>query len=220
MPSLTSDELWSTKYAAPFAAAREREERLRAEAFVELPRLVAGEPLRVMTARDLHLLDGAGNAFVCGTVPTPGDIAVLLWQLHARRPPTPSLRGAWEYGRLMGRLRRKSAVYLSALEEIRDYLEFVFFDAPTSGAKMDRRAFGGSFVVPLLASLSAELGPVDPLTGRTWGSLPLPQIFQFQKFVARRQLGADYIDRNPSDRLLSDYAAELNAQEPTHVLRS
>jgi hypothetical protein len=211
MSAIDYNQLWSEKYAARFAALREREEQFRAEAFVELPRYVAGEPLRVMTARDLHLLDGCGNAFVCGGVPDPGHLAAFLWQLHAARPAHSGILAAWRYGRFMGRLRRRSRSYLQSIEEVRAYLDFVFFDAPASSdAKEERRPFGGSFLVPLLGTLAAEFGAHDPVTGRPWGDVPLPQIFHWQKLAARRALGSDYIDRNPSDRVQSDFAAELN----------
>jgi hypothetical protein len=204
--------LWSEKYAERFELEREKEERYRAEAFVELPRKVAGEPLRVMTARDLHLLDGSGNAFVCGVAPDAGHLAAFVWQLHAERPEGNGIRSAWHYGRLMGRLRRKSTKYIAAIESAREYLDFVFFDAPSGGGgKSERRPFGGSFIVPLLGSLAAEFGAFCPVSGRPWGSVPLPQIFHFQKLAAQRALGSKYIDRNRSDRLMSDYAAELNA---------
>lgn len=205
-------QLWHDKYAARFEELRAREERYRAEAFVELPRIVAGESIRVMTARDLHLLDGSGNAFVCGLDPAAGHLAAFLWQLHARRPAAAGLLGAWRYGRFLGRLRRRSRSYLAAIQSVREYLDFIFFDAPGGGCSSgDTRPFGGSFLVPLLGVLAAELGSCDPLSGRAWADVPLPQIFQWQKFCARRIQGKDYVDRNRSDRLLSDFAAELNA---------
>jgi hypothetical protein len=207
-------QLWNDNYAERFAALREREDQARAEAFVELPRMVAGEPLRLMTARDLHLLDGAANVYVCGGDPTAdenaeGHLAALLWQLHAQRPAFAGIRSAWFYGRFMGRLRRRSRSYIRSLEEVRDYLDFIFFDAPKND-DTDRRPFGGSFLVPLLGAVAAEFGSFDPVTGRPWGDVPLPQIFHWKKLVGHRLLGRDFIDLNPSDKLRSEFLEELN----------
>lgn len=204
--------LWSERFAPRFAAAQAREEAWRAEAFVELPRVIAGEPIRLMTARDFHLLDGVGNALVCGTPPTLGDVAAFVWHLHAARSARGGLRDAWHHGRFLGRLRRhvRRGTFLPLVEALREHLDFLFLDAPLASGARESRPFGASFLVPLLGSCAAELGPRDPFAGRAWGDVPLPQLFVWRKLAAARAQGSDFVDRSPSDRIMSEFAAALN----------
>lgn len=204
-------QLWSEKYAARFEALRALETQLRAEAFVDAPMLICGEPVSLMTPHHLHLLEGIGNPLVCGGAPSAAHFAQFLWLLSPEHARGGWLDG-WRYGRFIRRIARLDA------ESVRDactaYLEMVFLDAGRPTTEVDRanaekRPFGGWFLVPLLARLTNQFGARDPYSGRAWGHVPLPVIFQFRKAADVMESGGKYTDRNPSDKLLSDYAAEL-----------
>lgn len=204
-------QLWSEKYAARFETLRALEARLRAEAFLDLPLDLCGVPVRLMTPRHLHLLEGCGNPLVVGGEPLPGHYVQFVWILSLGRESGGWL-APWRRGRLLRRLGRLPAGAVH--RECSAYLEQVFLDAPSAAPAPGGaapRPFGGWFLVPLLTLLAAELGPADPWSGRPWGCLPLPLLFQFRKVLEARARGKDFVDRNPSDKLLSDFAAELNA---------
>lgn len=205
-------KLWAEKYAEKFAALRALELQIRTEAFLDLPREIGGVSVHLMTPRHLHLLEGAGNPLVCGGEPSPADYAQFIWILSLNNSQRNTCADAWRRGRLMRHLSRLSLVALS--EQCSAYLEAVFLDSesPSNGnaAPADERPYGGWFLVPLLALLAAEFGSIEPYSGRPWGQVCLPVLFQYRKIAQAKLEGSDYRDRNPSDRLLSDFAAELN----------
>lgn len=217
---MTPDQLWAEKYAARFAAMQAEEARFRSEAFVALPRLVLGEPIRLMTPADLHIIDGIGNPLVVRpdealTV----DMLQLLWILHAQNSGRDTWGDNFSRGSFLGRMRHASPFLLKP--DVDEYLRFVFLDAPSpDGKAAGGRPLGTCFMAPLLVTLAAEIGGVDPLTGQRWSQVPLPVIYQYLKMVEKRQKGKDFIDRSPSDRLLSEYLADLNQHAAVAALAS
>lgn len=197
-------EFWSAHYAARFEQLRAEEAQMRAEAFLSLPRTVAGERVRVMTPADLHLLDGIGNRLVSSGEPLLPDFLQLLWVVHTANSGRHTLADDFRRGLFLGRMHRRARRDLPALEhEVLAYLRFVFLDAPPASPG-EGRPFGACFLAPVLVSLSAELGPADPMTGAPWSRTPLPALYQYLKALRRREEGKDFIDRSPSDRLMSE----------------
>lgn len=205
--------LWTEKYAARYAAARAREEAFRAESWLSLPRLICGEPVRLMEPADLHLLDGLGNAHVCGREPLVFfDTFELLWLLHESNSGRATVADSFRRGLFRARFRRLVQTRLPELEAaVADYLDLLFLDAPPPSADPQSRPFGAGFLAPLLVQVAAALGPADPLLGRPWSRTPLPVVFQCLKVLRARDAARrdkDFVDRSPSDRLRSDCLAE------------
>jgi hypothetical protein len=199
-------------------AALAAEEARSAEAFLNAPRMVAGESLRVMTADDLHILDGFDNCFVSGGNVVFEDVEMVLWMLNTENRPHEFFNG-FRYWRFARRLLRKDMV--ATAHAIFDYMDWIFADSgharkiTTEGGAVDESPkIGVSFLASLIVSLSKGLGGLHPNDIR---SMPLPQIFAYRKVIAAQAPGAG-IELNPSDKLKADcleaynhYVASQNA---------
>lgn len=202
------ETLWAEKYAARFAEERAREDARREQAFLDLPLVVAGEPLRAMTPVDLLVLNGVGSPFVgaSATPPTPGEIAVFFWWLSVDNDHSDT----WRNRRAQRRLVRRIAglPYADTVAAIRDYCDEVFQDQPQGGESGEKRPFGACFLAPLVVSIALETGWSQHEILRT----PLSRLFQYTKAIRARHLGKEFKDFSPSDRLTGDFLSELNEQ--------
>ncbi len=203
---MSPEELWASKYAARFAEEKAAEEARREQAFLDLPALVCGEELRMMTPMDLLVLNGVRSPFVCPGEVSPGDVALFLWYMNVSNDGG----HGWRNERRKKQMFRRIAVrpFDAAVKSIFEHVEDIFQDAPgvSGGERDERRPLGTCFLVPLTLGIAKATH---------WGRdeilrTPLPQLFQFMKALRADAQGNDFVDTAPSDRIRSDFLSELN----------
>jgi len=207
-------------YVERWREAQREEESLRAEAFANVARPVAGVPLRPLTPRDLLILDGFSSPFVCGDPSTAraDHIVSVLWMLRASYPSgllgrlfgfrahRRMLRRRW---RVAGQLERDHAALVL-------WFDCVFHDSgaprgpehPQAGI---RAPVGANFVASLLVPICCEMGAVDPATGQPLIDSPLASLFQYQKILRYRREGEKFVDFSGSDRVKAEAQRDWNA---------
>jgi len=207
---MDAQELWATKFARRHAEERAREEARREQAFLDIPCLVAGEPLRAMTPRDLLMLNGAESPFVCPGEVDAGDVALFFWVMHVDNHSPKS----WGYSRRKAALMKRLAPkpFLELVAALREYVDEMFQDSPPgAGGSDERRPLGTCFLAPLVVSLALETGwSQDEIL-----STPLPRLFQYMKAIRARKEGKEFTDFAPSDRLTDEFLCELNGAPKT-----
>lgn len=201
---MDANTLWEQKYARLWAEERAREEARREQAFLDLPHIVCGEPLRSLAAIDWVVLNGIKSPFVCGGQPTAGDIGVMLWWLHEDNDRTETRANL---KRRAAMLRRIAGLpFVASVAEINDYIDEAFLDAPPASGSSDRRPLGTCFIAPMVLRIASETG---------WGeheilATPLARLFQYSKVMTAKNAGKDFVDFAPSDRLMGEMLTELN----------
>jgi hypothetical protein len=204
---MDAQELWATKFARRFAEERAREEARREQAFLDLPILAAGEPLRLMTPRDLLVLNGAESPFVCPTEMDAGHVAMFFWVLHEENDGTNTWRNRRRKTALLRRLAPKS--FDEVVAAGRDYVDEIFQDSPAGRESSgERKPLGTCFLAPLVVNIALETGWSQ---GEIVGT-PLPRLFQYMKAIRARTAGKDFTDFSPSDRFTNEFLCELNKQ--------
>jgi hypothetical protein len=207
---VTPEELWASKFAHRFAEERAREEARREQAFLDLPIIIGGEEVRAMTPRDLLLLNGAECPFVCGGADSPEQVALFIWALHVENDGSLGWLNRRRRYKMIRRLAPQN--YDELVRACNAYVDEIFQDAPGgSGAgdsPQERRPLGTCFLAPLVVNLAVETGwSQHEILGT-----PLPRMFQYYKAIRAREQGKKFIDSSPSDRLTSEFLAELNKQ--------
>jgi hypothetical protein len=205
---MDAQELWATKFAKRHAEERAREEARREQAFLDVPSICCGEPLRMMTPRDLLWLNGAESPFVCPTEMDAGHVAMFYWVMHEENDFSDSWRNNRRKRAMLKRIAPRSFDELVAAG--REYVDEVFQDAPQSGAaREERRPLGTCFLAPLVVNIALE-------TGWTQGEIintPLPRLFQYMKAIRAREQGKEFTDFSPSDALTDQFLCELNGSK-------
>lgn len=196
-PGQIFDHLWATKYAPEIAAVARREGERRTDAFADgVTYTVCGEEIRLMTPRDLLLLDGFENAFVCARTPDERDIVQFLWDLNATNDGTRSWANRWRKGRCAGRLSCRDD-FDADVSEIYGYLSRLWLDEPAGeAADMDgqsraRRPATTYCLAPLLVNVAGTLGATDPMSGLLLADTPIPRLLQYQRAAMERKTGEE-----------------------------
>lgn len=203
---MDAQELWATKFARRFAEEQAAEEARREQAFLDIPTDVCGEPLRLMTPQDLLILNGINSPFVCPREEQAVDVPIFLWVLHAANDGAKTWRNRRRRDAMIKRVAVRS--FASCIKEITDYVDGIFLDAPAGGGSdTERRPLGACFLAPLIVSLAVETGWAQKEIMGT----PLPRLFQYRKAIRARELGKEFKDFSPSDRLTGEFLSELNA---------
>lgn len=202
---MSPEELWAQKYARRHAEELAREEARREQAFLDVPFLVAGEPLRAMTPYDLLLLNGAESPFVCAGEMTAEHVALFYWVQHADNDRTETWRNRRTRDKLIKRLAVRK--YDELVAAGRDYVEETFLDAPRGTTGADRRPLGTCFLAPLVVNLALATGWSQTEIMTT----PLPRLFQYFKAIRAKNEGKEFVDSSPSDRITGEFLSELNA---------
>jgi hypothetical protein len=188
--------LWAEKYVPTLEAKVREEEAMRSDPFAEgVDFEVCGEPLRLMTPRDLVLLDGFESPYVSGGDPDEADAAFFLWTLHARNAGG-MIRTAWERGRFNGRFaaRIETLGFADADEEILAYMRRVLYDLPKIDPKvpLHKRAPSINAVAGLLVDVACLVGPTDPYSGSLLADSPIPRLIQYRRTRENAKGGGAY----------------------------
>jgi hypothetical protein len=209
---IDAQSLWAEKYAQRFAEAKFKEDVAREEAFTETSHVVCGERLRVMTARDLLILQGIGSPLIYPRLKiSPAHVLQFLWALHVDNVGNSWIR-AYRRGKMIarvGHIRRSEDPLSDAILEVSRYLGEIFMDAPM-GSGGNERPIGACWLAPSMVRLASSIGPKEPFEGLHWGDVPLPRIWQYLKAVRGREEGSKFKDYSPSDKILSDWISEVN----------
>lgn len=182
-PLVTFEEIWAKEFAPLVAERRATITARRSEAFLDVPLTVCGEEVRQMTPADLLMLDGFASPFVCASRDEIvfEDVLGFLWQLHVDNRP--SWLVSYRLGRLERRLRRRTLP--ECVDEVHAYCHRMFADFPEPAdaapeAAALRREPATHFLGPLLVSVSREIGPIDPMSGKLLSEIPLPRLVQYR----------------------------------------
>ncbi len=190
--------LWHTKYGPMIAAIAAKENERRVDAFADGATFtVFGEELRLMTPRDLLMLDGFENAFVCATEPTPADVHFLLWTLNLGNDGSRAWCNRWRKGRCFQRVNDRMHDFDEGVSEIYHYLDRLWLDTPADGEAADveggqreqRRPAGVYCLAPLMVNVAGTLGAVDPMSGLLLADTPIPRLLQYQRAASERKTG-------------------------------
>lgn len=192
--------LMATKYVPAYQETARKESERRSDAFADgVTYTVCGEEIRLMTPRDLLMLDGFGNAFVCAGEPKDGDVRRFLWQLHTHNDGTNSWRMRIRKGRFEARMDGRTSVDDDA-SDIYDYMDRLWPDTPADpftkppDGVQDTRAgkpMSVHWLAPLMVNVAGAIGPIDPVSGKLLGDTPLPRLLQYQREAIERKTGEE-----------------------------
>ena len=208
--------LWHGKYAPAIADKLKKESERRADAFVDGATFtVCGEELRMMTPRDLVLIDGFDNAFACATPPTEDDARFLLWTLNAKNSGRATPGNGWRRGRFHGRMDR-IADWDAAFSEIYAYMDRIWVDSEPEESeedkakRKDKKPPAVYFLAPLMVSVCSEMGAVDPMSGKLLADIPIPRLLQYQKSILTDKKGVSDAGYGTFDSWRSRCLEEVN----------
>lgn len=179
--------LWNTEIVPEHNERIKRESERRADAFADTTLTVCGEELRMMTARDLYILDALENPLVSGGLPKEIDCAKFIWLLHAENDGTASLRNRFRRGRILTRVVNRADV-AETVAEIEEFIDRMMIDtegaAPDSkdgngGKETEKKPPNTHFISSLLMRIASEIGDRDPMSGQLLGDTPLPRLLQY-----------------------------------------
>jgi len=216
-----STRLWQEVYGPRWQAMHAREQALREQAFIDWESVVLGERIRQITLGDMLMLQGAGSPFIAGGAwPEASDALQFLWVLHSENRGC-RLRRHWERSKMIARVAAIASddPLKTCCDAINAYLDEVYQDAPRGG-NGDSRPLGVCFMASILVRLGSELGPQDPATGNKWADVPMARIFQYMKAINRSELGKEFKDFSPSDKVMSDWLEHTNRLAETTATRN
>ncbi len=185
--------LWNTEVVPQFNGRAEMEAQRRVDAFAEATLTVCGEELRMMTPRDLFVLDALENPLVSGGLPDERHCAAFIWQLHADNDGTDGFLNRFRRGRVMQRILLRPDVAMT-VAEIEEYVDRMLLDSGPSDliakpkeeeAKQDRKPANTHFISPLLMNVAADIGHIDPMSGKLLGDTPLPRLLQYARDIQK-----------------------------------
>ena len=182
-PEALMEHLWATKYLPQIQQEIADEQSKRSDAFYDAATLtVLGEELRLMTPKDLVFLDGMGSPFIIGgSEPTVVDVIRFIWTLHADNDGTLGIRNAYRRGKVFSRVTRNYTD--RAAVEVFEYIDRIFIDLPDGADNKggEARPPTNHCIAPLLVKVAANIGPVDPMNGKTLGDTPIPRLIQYRR---------------------------------------
>ncbi len=188
-PAQLFNYLWTTKYAKEIEERMALESQRKAESFVDATLTVCGEEIRLMTPRDLLLLDGFENPFVtCKTIPTAKDCAFFVWVLSVANAGNTGWMNRRRQALVYRRMARRDVAFNVA--EIEEYCSRVFIDVPaknTDEKGNERKPPSVYFLAGLLGGLACDMGPIDPMGGKLLSDTPIPRLLQYVKSVAKHK---------------------------------
>ena len=209
--------LWRTKYVHLVSEEAKRESEWLAESFIDSTYTVCGEELRLMTPRDLCVLDGFESPFVTyKELPTREDVAFFMWTMNAGNTGY-GVFNAIRRGRCYARFTNEERDLALDVAEIELYLERAFVGLPKTPVKKEGEAssvlppkpLNVHFMAPLLVDVAAVIGPIDPMSGRYLADIPIPRLMQYKKTINRDKGHETEVDADDEKRR-SDCLEEVN----------
>lgn len=192
--------LMGTKYIPAIQDTLRRENERRADAFADnVTYTVCGEEIRLMTPRDLLMLDGFENAFVCAREPSIADAQWFLWTLNiANNGRSHSWANRYRKGKHDARIALREDFECDC-GEIYSYLDRLWLDEPADeatkdpvGVKRERRKPATVYcIAPLLVNVASSVGATDPMSGLLLADTPIPRLLQYQRAANERRSGED-----------------------------
>ena len=184
-----------------YREAIERENAARDLAFASGTQTVSGVETLGISLRKCILLEGGGNAFLCGGVATQADVAQFLWVVSTSYDPgNDQARSAF--------LRRVGSLkYTQAVDDIRGFLDDAFQDAP-SGRRIE------GFVPQITSSAASYIDKVASEYGWTEDTIldmHLGRLFQYIRCILKRHQ-PDRTFFNASDRVRGQWLEERNRE--------
>lgn len=185
--------LWNTEVVPQYNDRAEREAERRVDAFAEATLTVCGEELRMMTPRDLFVLDALENPLVSGGVPDERHCAAFIWKLHASNDGTDGFRNRFRRGRVIQRILLRPDVAMT-VAEIEEYVDRMLLDSgavdpmtkrKNEETKQERKPANTHFISPLLMNVAADIGHIDPMGGKLLGDTPLPRLLQYARDIEK-----------------------------------
>jgi hypothetical protein len=179
--------IWNELVAPKLQDALDREQERRADAFAPKAFFtVCGEEIRMMTPRDLVILDGFESPFIVGGAePTEDDVIFFVWAMHRHNDDGNGIRTAWRRGRARGRVLffLEQRGLAEAILEVFSYIERIFIDLPSKdpNTKEQQRPPAVHVVANLLVDVAAIGGPRDPMDGKFLGDTPIPRLIQYRR---------------------------------------
>lgn len=184
-----------------YADAIESERIDRASAIVGLPETICGLPVEQLTPFLVEFLIVKRSPFISGGAITPGAILQFLWivspRFHSR-----SSTGAAEFVETHG----LNLDYDQAAQEISEYLERTFLDAPQGKEEKPLYSAAAGMAVQLMAK---------PFFWRQYKALHTPLRVSYQLLKANaKALGATVVNTR-SDKVIGDWLDTLEPRDPT-----
>lgn len=184
-----------------YADALRKEREARDLAFCDWPVPLCGLSVNQFTLTHLLILGNCDNAFVAGGVPTPEDVAFFLWVVSPEYAPNDARARNRFLKRIAGKVR-----YVQACQEISEYMESAFQDAPSPNSTPTFKAYT-SFAATYCDLFAAEYGWDDSQVMRK----PVARLFQLYRRIQRRN-EPRCVMFNPSDRVLSQHLQKMGAR--------
>jgi len=181
------------------ALAEER--RIREEAFLDLPHSICGIKIHQLTPRLLTRLNLVRTPFIFGGSITDARVAQFLWILSLEYVPNSGMRDSF----IESLLKSLAGDFETAIEEIDEYLDDTFLDAPHGGGRSDEAPYVCS-IAWTIYSMAKE--PFRWDEARTMDT-PLRKSWQLMRCRALDN-GATLVNRK-SDSITNEWGGKLNA---------
>jgi hypothetical protein len=196
-----------------FADALRREASVRREAWAHTHTEIAGVRVRMLTMRDVVMLEELQNGFFAPwRFDTDEEFlahcAQMVWWLSdLPKPPlySRSIFHPWIAGRQQALIRYLAGRPKQLAEDTNRFLRDSFMDAPKGGGTMGQAvAAMPAYLADTLAAAGFQITTDDML------DMPLTRLWQMVRLASRRVYGTAIT--NESDKLACDYLAGLNGR--------
>lgn len=177
-----------------------RENELRNDAFnYDVPELIGGVWVRPLTPLLFARLQSIKSPFLTGDIPLTEHVVQFLWCVSVDFKVS-RWAAFWFAARCRG------FTYDATCSAINAYLNDAFADLPSHKIGCDDNQYFGA-LAPLIDQFGSEYGWTFEQTMRT----PFKVLFQCQRCM-RMRYNPHAIMFNPSDKLRSDWLAQMNSQ--------
>jgi hypothetical protein len=213
--------VWNNEIRPAFNEKAKRDAERRVDAFAETTVTLCGEEVRMMTPRDLFVLDACENPLVSGGIPDEADCARFVWTLHASNNGRDTFANRFRKGRIIQRIMSRPDL-AETVAEIEEYVDRMLLDQTDESekqktpeeieqAKAERKQPNTHFISPLLINVASDIGHCDPMTGKLLGDTPLPRLIQYARDIQKSKGNADADGDRLTERLQRKCMERVNA---------